>query len=150
MYYGWDVALVMVLCSPLVIAVTWASAVVTKRAADKILRAYATSGGIAAESLAAIRTVAALGLEDAIHSKCAIEAVARILACPRHACVSEHATHALDRLTGIGSEMDVRGPVVGMACQGMCHPLCIHVLGEWSFTDIGACLCIPSQVLCAP
>ena len=67
--YGWDVALVMVLCSPLIVASGALLGYVEKVSTAKISAAYATSGGIASEALSALRTVASLGLEPTISTR---------------------------------------------------------------------------------
>ena len=67
--YGWDVALVMVLTSPLIVASGALLGYVEKVSTAKISAAYATSGGIASEALSALRTVASLGLEPTISTR---------------------------------------------------------------------------------
>jgi ATP-binding cassette subfamily B (MDR/TAP) protein 1 len=67
--FGWDIALVMIGVSPIAIFSGVLLGYVEKVSTSKISKAYAVSGGIASESLSAIRTVASFGLEPIVAAR---------------------------------------------------------------------------------
>jgi len=60
---SWDITLVLMAVSPLVIFGTWYLSAVSTSAASAKSNAYATAGGVANETVSELRTVAALGAE---------------------------------------------------------------------------------------
>jgi ATP-binding cassette subfamily B (MDR/TAP) protein 1 len=63
-YYSWDMSLVMLASSPLVVFGAWYMQHVTTKSAAQSAEAYGKAGGMASESISALRTVAALGAEE--------------------------------------------------------------------------------------
>ncbi|KAJ8720984.1 hypothetical protein PYW08_006449 [Mythimna loreyi] len=62
--YGWELTLVLLSCTPVVIATTAAVAKVQSSLTSKELRAYSIAGVVAEEVLSAIRTVVAFGGQE--------------------------------------------------------------------------------------
>ena len=63
-WYRWDMAIVVIATSPIIMAAGALLTNVQTTSTKKIQDAYAEAGGIAGEQLSAVRTVAALGIED--------------------------------------------------------------------------------------
>jgi len=63
-WYRWDMAIIVIATSPIIMAAGALLTNVQTTSTKKIQDAYAEAGGIAGEQLSAVRTVAALGIED--------------------------------------------------------------------------------------
>jgi ATP-binding cassette subfamily B (MDR/TAP) protein 1 len=61
--YSWDMSLVLMGLSPIVMFGTWFMTKTTQEAAESISNAYAKAGGVASETVGELRTIAALGAE---------------------------------------------------------------------------------------
>jgi ATP-binding cassette subfamily B (MDR/TAP) protein 1 len=62
-WYSWDISLVMLVSSPVVVIGAWYMAKVTADEAKARIHAYGKAGGLASECISELRTVAALGAE---------------------------------------------------------------------------------------
>jgi hypothetical protein len=63
-WYRWDMAIIVIATSPIIMGAGALLTNVQTTSTKKIQDAYAEAGGIAGEQLSAVRTVAALGIED--------------------------------------------------------------------------------------
>eukprot|EP00457_Paulinella_chromatophora_P000433 gb/GEZN01000433.1/.p1 GENE.gb/GEZN01000433.1/~~gb/GEZN01000433.1/.p1 ORF type:complete len:1384 (+),score=244.98 gb/GEZN01000433.1/:399-4154(+) len=68
-YYSWDLSLVLLALSPIVMFGTWFMTKATTDAARDTADAYAAAGGVAGETISALRTVASLTAEPSQAAK---------------------------------------------------------------------------------
>ena len=68
-YWRWDVGLVILVTSPIVVGAGVLMTTTQQTTTKKMQDAYAKAGGIASEALAAMRTIASLGLEPTFNAR---------------------------------------------------------------------------------